>query len=46
MRTFLKERAASFDVRGAAVGRAGRALSGGNQQKLVMARELSRRPPS
>lgn len=44
MRTFLTERTAAFDVRGAGVGKPGRALSGGNQQKLVLARELSRKP--
>jgi simple sugar transport system ATP-binding protein len=44
MRAFLTERAGAFDVRGAAPGVPARALSGGNQQKLVMARELSRQP--
>ncbi len=41
---FLQERAAAFDVRGATPGTPARALSGGNQQKLVLARELSRKP--
>jgi len=41
---FLRERADAFDVRGATLGTPARALSGGNQQKLVMARELSRAP--
>ena len=41
---FLEERAAVFDVRGAVPGTPARALSGGNQQKLVLARELSRKP--
>jgi len=44
MRAFLAERAAAFDVRGAEAGVPARALSGGNQQKLVLARELSRAP--
>ncbi|MBC8104845.1 MAG: ABC transporter ATP-binding protein [Cytophagales bacterium] len=44
MRAFLQERASTFDVRGTGVGKSARALSGGNQQKLVLARELSRRP--
>ena len=44
MRDFLTAMAAAFDVRGVATGNAARSLSGGNQQKLVMARELSRRP--
>lgn len=33
-----------FDVRGPGAGAAGRALSGGNQQKLVLGRELYDRP--
>lgn len=33
-----------FDVRGAAPATTARALSGGNQQKIVLARELSSRP--
>ncbi|MBK6842965.1 MAG: ATP-binding cassette domain-containing protein [Gemmatimonadetes bacterium] len=33
-----------FDVRGPGAGAAGRALSGGNQQKLVLGRELADRP--
>ncbi len=41
---FLQERARSFDVRGAEPGVPTRALSGGNQQKLVLARELARKP--
>ncbi len=41
---FLRERADAFDVRGATPGMSARALSGGNQQKLVLARELSRAP--
>jgi simple sugar transport system ATP-binding protein len=44
MRDFLQEKSRAFDVRGAVPGNPGRSLSGGNQQKLVMARELSRRP--
>jgi len=44
LRGFLTEKAQAFDVRGAAPGVPARALSGGNQQKLVMARELSRKP--
>lgn len=36
--------AAAFDVRGGDVGRPVAALSGGNQQKLVLARELDERP--
>ena len=44
IRAFLKERAEAFDVRGAGVGVTVRSLSGGNQQKLVLARELSRQP--
>jgi simple sugar transport system ATP-binding protein len=44
MRAFLAERAATFDVRGAELGVPARALSGGNQQKLVLARELSTAP--
>ena len=41
---FFTERAKAFDVRGAGVGIPARSLSGGNQQKLVLARELSRKP--
>jgi simple sugar transport system ATP-binding protein len=44
MRSFMEEKARAFDVRGAVPGNPARSLSGGNQQKLVMARELSRRP--
>ena len=44
MRSFLKAEAGAFDVRGAGAGVPVRSLSGGNQQKLVMARELSRQP--
>jgi len=44
LRSFLREQANTFDVRGAVLGTPARALSGGNQQKLVLARELSRRP--
>jgi ABC-type uncharacterized transport system ATPase subunit len=44
MRTFLRERTEAFDVRGAAPGILARALSGGNQQKLVLARELADAP--
>jgi simple sugar transport system ATP-binding protein len=44
LRQFLRERADAFDVRGATPGTRARALSGGNQQKLVLARELSRQP--
>jgi simple sugar transport system ATP-binding protein len=42
---FLAERVAIFDVRGAENPTAPmRSLSGGNQQKLVLARELSKKP--
>jgi simple sugar transport system ATP-binding protein len=42
---FLAERVATFDVRGAENPTAPmRSLSGGNQQKLVLARELSKKP--
>jgi simple sugar transport system ATP-binding protein len=41
---FLTEKVQAFDVRGASVGLPARSLSGGNQQKLVLARELSRKP--
>ena len=41
---FLTDRARAFDVRGAQIGLPVKNLSGGNQQKLVMARELSRNP--
>jgi len=44
IREFLAEKARAFDVRGAVAGVPARALSGGNQQKLVMSRELSRAP--
>ncbi len=44
MRSFLQQCITGFDVRGARNGLAIRSLSGGNQQKLVMARELSRTP--
>ena len=44
IREFLAEKAGGFDVRGAVAGVPARALSGGNQQKLVMSRELSRAP--
>jgi simple sugar transport system ATP-binding protein len=41
---FAAERIAAFDVRGTEPNLAVGALSGGNQQKLVLARELSRQP--
>lgn len=45
IRQFLTERVAAFDVRGADSSQAPmRSLSGGNQQKLVLARELSKKP--
>ncbi|MBC7808449.1 MAG: ABC transporter ATP-binding protein, partial [Akkermansiaceae bacterium] len=44
LRAFLADKTKAFDVRGVAVGNPARSLSGGNQQKLVMARELSRNP--
>ena len=45
LREFLAERVATFDVRGAEQPSAPmRSLSGGNQQKLVLARELSKNP--
>ena len=44
LRTFLADKTKAFDVRGVTVGNPARSLSGGNQQKLVMARELSRNP--
>jgi simple sugar transport system ATP-binding protein len=44
IRAFFRERAAAFDVRGAEPGTLARSLSGGNQQKLVLAREIARRP--
>ncbi len=45
LREFLAERVAAFDVRGAEQPSAPmRSLSGGNQQKLVLARELSKNP--
>jgi general nucleoside transport system ATP-binding protein len=44
LRAFLQEKIQAFDVRGASVGLPARSLSGGNQQKLVLARELSRQP--
>lgn len=39
-----KELIQAFDIRGAAQGQAAGAMSGGNQQKLVIAREFSRNP--
>lgn len=44
MEAFLGSCIRAFDVRGARVGLPVKSLSGGNQQKLVMARELSRAP--
>jgi simple sugar transport system ATP-binding protein len=44
MRAFLEERTIAFDVRGALPGVPARSLSGGNQQKLVLARELATAP--
>ena len=44
IRAFLQNKARDFDVRGAQAGLPVKNLSGGNQQKLVMARELSRNP--
>lgn len=44
LRAFLAEKTGAFDVRGVTAGNPARSLSGGNQQKLVMARELSRIP--
>ena len=41
---FTAERIKTFDVRGAEPGGIVGSLSGGNQQKLVLARELSRKP--
>lgn len=45
VRTFTEEKGVAFDVRGMQLGLPVKNLSGGNQQKLVLARELSRRPP-
>lgn len=42
--THAAELITAFDIRGAAPGQAAGAMSGGNQQKLVLARELSRAP--
>ncbi len=39
---FAKERIAEFDIRTQGPGQAAGSLSGGNQQKVVIARELSR----
>ncbi len=44
IQAFTTERIAAFDVRGAEPESRVGALSGGNQQKLVLARELSRQP--
>jgi general nucleoside transport system ATP-binding protein len=44
LRGFLETASAGFDIRGAGWRVPLRALSGGNQQKLVLARELSRQP--
>jgi simple sugar transport system ATP-binding protein len=44
LRAFLADKTQAFDVRGVTTGNSARSLSGGNQQKLVMARELSRNP--
>jgi len=42
IQAFFADRIAAYDVRGAEIGVPVRSLSGGNQQKLVLARELSR----
>jgi general nucleoside transport system ATP-binding protein len=39
-----QERVSRFDLRAADLGQAARELSGGNQQKLILARELAREP--
>ncbi|GAB4462419.1 MAG: ABC transporter ATP-binding protein [Armatimonadaceae bacterium] len=44
MNELFARRRSEFDVRGGERGKPIRALSGGNQQKLVLARELSRSP--
>jgi len=42
LETFAKEKFAEFDVRAQGIDSPVRSLSGGNQQKVVLARELSR----
>jgi simple sugar transport system ATP-binding protein len=44
IRRFFDDRAAAFAIHGARADAPASALSGGNQQKLVLARELSRKP--
>jgi simple sugar transport system ATP-binding protein len=44
VRSFVRDLVERFHVRGAGSAQAARALSGGNQQRLVIARELSRAP--
>jgi simple sugar transport system ATP-binding protein len=44
MRAVARERLRAFDIRAADVDVPARTLSGGNQQKVVLAREIGRRP--
>ena len=44
IRSYVRDLVERFHVRGAQPAQAARALSGGNQQRLVIARELSRSP--